>query len=100
MAQDQPANGVEFFIGGPNNTTGYTPLPGISGTSVTYTKHSGYTGVYGTDFVIETSETLTGAWTQETVGGNVVQSGDSFTYTFPTPLGTKKFVRLKVTGPN
>lgn len=94
---DGVSNGVELFIGGPNNTTGFTALPGITGNSVTFTKHAGFTpSTYGTDFVIETSETLTGAWTQETVGGNVSQSGDSFTYTFPPGGPAKKFVRLAV----
>ena len=101
---DGVTNGVEYFLGGPGgNTTGFTSLPTVTsnaGTlSITWTKGSGYTGTYGTDFRIETSETLTGTWTPETEGGTVTMSGDNVTYTFPSPLGTKKFARLVVTGP-
>jgi autotransporter-associated beta strand protein len=101
---DGVANGVEYFLGGPNgNTTGFTVLPGVTNTagalSVTWVMGTGYAGVYGTDFSVETSDTLTGAWAVETLGGNVAVSGRNVTYTFPAPLGTKKFARLKVTGP-
>lgn len=96
---DGVPNAIEYFIGGPNDTTGFTPLPGIAGNSVTYTKHAGFTGTYGSDFIIETSETLDGAWSPETLGGTVIQSGDSFTYTFPPGGPAKKFVRLAVTVP-
>ncbi len=101
---DGVANGVEYFLGGPNgNTTGFTVLPGVTNTagalSVTWVMGTGYAGVYGTDFSVETSETLTGIWNTETSGVNVVVSGSNVTYTFPAPLGTKKFARLKVTAP-
>ena len=99
-------NGVEYFIGGPTgNTTGFTPLPGVTNTagtlSVTWTKAAGYTGTYGTDFVVETSSTLSGTWTNEILspdpGFTVVITGNDVKYTFPA--GTKNFARLKVTGP-
>jgi autotransporter-associated beta strand protein len=101
---DGVPNGVEYFLGGPSGTTtGFTALPGVTnaaGTlSVTWTKSADYTGVYGTDFTVETSDTLTGTWTTESISGTVTISGNNVTYTFPTPLGTKKFARLKVTGP-
>jgi autotransporter-associated beta strand protein len=101
---DGVPDGIEYFVGGPNgNTTGPTMLPAIinnSGTlSITWTKAATYLGVYGTDFVIETSTTLTGTWTTETIGGNVALSGNAFTYTFPAASGTRKFVRLKVMSP-
>lgn len=101
---DGVANGVEYFLGGPTgNTTGFTALPGVTNTggtlTVTWVMGSGYAGVYGTDFTVETSDTLTGIWTTETSGVNVVVSGSNVTYTFPAPLGTKRFARLKVTGP-
>ena len=58
---------------------------------------------YTTDFVVETSATLSGPWTAETLGGgNIVDTanpGGSVKYTFPGPLSGKKFARLKVTGP-
>jgi hypothetical protein len=103
---DGVKNGIEYFLGGPTgNTTGFTPLPGVIDTlgtlSVTWPKGSGYLGVYGTDYVVETSSTLTGVWTTETLlGGNVDDSsGTEVKYTFPGPLSGKNFVRLKVTGP-
>ena len=100
---DGVPNGVEYFIGGPTgNTTGFTPLPGVTTTagvrSITWTKSATYSGTYGSDFFVETSTTLAGAWAVETLGGTVTVSGDNVTYTFPAgPV--KNFVRLKVTGP-
>ena len=46
---------------------------------------------------METSSTLTGVWTTETLGINVTITGNDVKYTFPA--GTKNFARLKVTGP-
>jgi autotransporter-associated beta strand protein len=96
-------NGTEFFLGGTANTTGFTELPGVdnnAGTlSVTWTKAATYPGVYGTDYTVETSATLADPWTPESEGVNVAINGDDVTYTFPNPLGTKRFARLKVTGP-
>jgi autotransporter-associated beta strand protein len=101
---DRVPNGVEYFLGGPNGyTTGFTALPGVTnaaGTlSITWVMGAGYVGVYNNDFTVETSDTLTGTWTTESSPGTVTISGSNVTYTFPAPLGTKKFVRLKVTGP-
>jgi autotransporter-associated beta strand protein len=98
---DGVPNGIEYFLGGTSNTTGQTPLPSIvesSGTlSITWTKAPGHLGTYGTDFVIESSDTLTGVWTIELLGVNVTANGNTFTYTFPT--STRRFARLKVMGP-
>jgi hypothetical protein len=100
---DGVSNGVEYFLGGSANTTGPTALPAVTNTggvvSITWTKAADYPGVYGTDFRVETSDTLAGSWTAETVGGTVAVSGNNVTYTFPAPLGARKFVRLAVTGP-
>jgi fibronectin-binding autotransporter adhesin len=97
-------NGTEFFLGGDTDTTGFTALPTVvnnAGTlSVTWAKHPNYPGQYGTDFVVQTSETLADPWTNEASPGTVTITGNNVTYTFPNPLGTKKFARLKVTGPN
>jgi autotransporter-associated beta strand protein len=98
---DGVPNGIEYFLGGTSNTTGQTPLPAVqnnSGTlSITWTKAPGHLGTYGTDFVIESSDTLTGVWTTETLGVNVTVNGNNFTYTFPA--STRRFARLKVMGP-
>jgi fibronectin-binding autotransporter adhesin len=98
---DGVPNGIEFFLGGNTNTTGQTPLPGITNTSgtlsITWTKSSTYSGTYGTNFTVETTDTLTGTWTTETLGGNVTQNVNNITYTFPA--AAKRFARLKVVGP-
>jgi fibronectin-binding autotransporter adhesin len=105
---DGVANGIEYFLGGPTgNTTGFTTLPSVvkalDGTlSVTWPKGSGYAGVYNTDYVVETSATLTGVWTAETIGGgNITDSGASVKFTFPggPAYSGKNFARLRVTGP-
>ena len=98
---DGVKNGVEYFLFGSTDTTGFTALPGVTNTagtlSVTWTKAASYTGTYNTDFVVETSSTLTGVWTTETLGVNVTITGNNVKYTFPA--GTVNFARLKVTGP-
>lgn len=105
MAQDHDndgvPNGVEWFLGGNTATSGLTALPGVvsSGgvSSVTWAKAAVFTGTYGTDFVIETCDTFGGERVAETVGGNVTITGNAVKYTFPAPVSSKKFVRLKVT---
>ncbi len=100
---DGVSNGVEHFLGGSASTTGFTPLPGATGPSnaltITWTKAAtGYNGVYLTDFFVETSTSLTGAWAMASLGAGpdkVVINGNEVTYTFPT-TGTKNFARLKV----
>jgi autotransporter-associated beta strand protein len=103
---DGVANGIEYFIGGPNgNTTGMTTLPTVVSNAglltVTWPKGAGYTGVYGTDFFVETSTTLSGPWTTEELSGNVTDSPASVIFTFPGgPAYTdKRFARLRVVGP-
>lgn len=98
---DGVSNGVEYFIGGPTgNTTGFTPLPGVTTvgnvSSITWSKSANYTGTYNTGFFVETSTTLaSGSWTTETLGSSVIISGNNVTFSFPAgPL--KKFARLKV----
>ncbi|MCU0796300.1 MAG: hypothetical protein MUF31_10235 [Akkermansiaceae bacterium] len=101
---DGVANGIEYFLGGNSVTTGFTSLPGvvtdIGGTSITWTKAADYSGVYSTDFIVETSTSLTGTWTAATLGtgaGNVEITGNAVKFTFPA--GTRQFARLRVTGP-
>jgi autotransporter-associated beta strand protein len=99
-------NGTEYFLFGSTNSTGFTSLPGVAndgGTlSVTWTKAStGYTGSYGSGFVVETSNSLaTDSWVTAAEGSGPDQvevSGNDVTYIFPN--GMKTFARLKVTGP-
>ena len=99
---DGVKNGIEHFLGGNTNTTGFTPLPSVTNTagtfSVTWTKAADYAGTYGTDFVVETSSTLSGTWSTETLGATVTITGNNVKYTFPAgPV--RNFARLKVTGP-
>ena len=98
---DGVLNGIEYFLGGNTNTTGPTPLPTIINTSgtlrITWTKSANYLGTYGTNFSVETTDTLGGTWTTETLGGTVVIVGNTITYTFPASV--RRFARLKVTGP-
>lgn len=104
---DGVSNGIEYFIGGPSgNTTGLTTLPGVTRAgdtlSVTFTKAADYTGVYGTDYRVETSATLAAPWAPQ-----VADPDPGFTVSFPSatevkytfPAGTKNFARLVVTGP-
>ena len=105
---DGVPNGVEHFLGGIADTTGFTtPLPGVDnnlGTlSVTWVRHpdfAGFPGNYGTAFVVETSATLANPWTPavEGVGEDKVEITDNnVKYTFPA--GTRNFARLKVVVP-
>jgi len=98
---DGVTNGVEYFIGGPNgNTTGFTALPEVNSEagafSVTFTKAADYAGVYGVDYMVETSATLSG-WAPAPGGSVTFPSATEVKFTFPA--GTKNFARLKVTGP-
>ncbi len=105
---DGVSNGVEYFLGGTGNTTGFTtPLPGVTDTagtlSVTWIRNPGFTGFpanYGTAFLVETSATLANPWTAAVQGvgaGFVEISGNNVKYTFPA--GIKNFARLKVVAP-
>ncbi len=104
-------NGVEYFLSGNLDSTGFTPLPALTANSITWQAASinaGYGGVYDIHFVVETSETLeAGSWVTAPIGtgaGTVsipfaaASAKRNVTYTFPT-TGPKKFARLKVTGP-
>jgi len=99
---DGVSNGIEYFLGGGSDTTGFTKLPGVTRTggafSITWTKSAGYVGGYGTDFLVESSTTLENPWTPEPLGVNVIISGDDVTFTFPTPLNPRNFARLRVNG--
>ena len=102
--QDGVPNGIEHFLGGNVQTTGYTALPGVNKAadgklSVTWTKSADFAGAYGTGYVIQTSDSLTGTWDDvPATGGGVTVSGNDVIYTFPSSGPARKFVRLKVMG--
>jgi hypothetical protein len=93
-------NGVEYFLGGNTNTTGFTALPAPASGAVTWTKAATYNGVFNTDFKVQSSTDLT-TWTDAAssgtpgVPGTVHLSGSNVTYTMPT-APAKSFVRLLV----
>ncbi|MCW1922267.1 autotransporter-associated beta strand repeat-containing protein [Luteolibacter arcticus] len=92
---DGVANGIEYFMG--VNGSAFTANPAMNAARlISWPKGAGYTGVYGTDYVVQTSINLT-TWDDVLVGDVVIES-DSVDYTLPTG-GSPKFMRLKVTGP-
>jgi fibronectin-binding autotransporter adhesin len=90
-------NGVEYFMGETGSSFTTNPAP-VSGT-VTWPMGATFTGVYGTDYEIQTSGDLA-SWTQVPVGAGAgvltVTPGVSVAYTLPAG-GGKVFVRLVVT---
>jgi autotransporter-associated beta strand protein len=99
---DGVANGIEHFLAGTGNSTGFTALPGVDAASmsVTWVRAATYTGSYGTHFVVETSTALGGTWTSAPLGtaaGQVQITGQQVRYRFPN--GTKGFARFKVLAP-
>ena len=93
-------NGIEYFLGGNSVTTGFTALPSPVSGAVTWSKDTSYTGIFGTDFKIQSSTDLT-TWTEAAtsgssgVPGTVFISGSDYIYTLPTGA-SKTFVRLMV----
>lgn len=95
---DGMPNGIEYFIGGPTgNTTGFTANPAPNSGTVTWPMGAGYTGVYGTDYEVQTSTDLT-TWTQvpEGTGDNTVTVTPGTSVVYDMPTGGKRFVRLVV----
>jgi autotransporter-associated beta strand protein len=99
---DGVQNGVEYFLSGPVDSSTFTSLPPVIGNSVTWVIGAGYNGVYGIDYVVQTSTTLSAPWTDAAPGNGAGQADlttvtGQVKYTFPA--GPRNFVRLKVTGP-
>lgn len=92
-------NGVEYFMGETDSSFTANPAP-VSGT-VTWPMGADYTGVYGTDYEVQSSSDLV-TWVQVPVGtvDNTVTvypgptPARSVVYDMPT--GGKRFVRLVV----
>lgn len=93
--RDGVSNGIEYFMS--LSGSGFTANPAVNGASlVSWPKGAGYTGTYGTDYVIQTSTNL-GTWA-DVPPGSVTIDADSIDYTLPSG-NPKIFARLKVTGP-
>ncbi|MEO7933314.1 MAG: autotransporter-associated beta strand repeat-containing protein, partial [Chthoniobacterales bacterium] len=92
---DGVKNGVEYFMGQTGSTFTANPAP-VNG-AVTWPMGATYTGVYGTDYEVQTSTDLVN-WTQVPIGTGdntvAVTAGTSVVYDMPA--GGKSFVRLVV----
>jgi len=96
---DGVPNGIEYFMGLSGNAFTANPTPNAAGT-ISWPIGAEYDGIYGTDYVIETSDDLAeGNWQPvlET-DPNLTIGASSIDYTLPTGE-VKVFARLKVTGP-
>lgn len=95
--KDGVINGIEYFMGATGSS--FTANPAVVNSTVTWPIGATYTGVYGTDYIVQTSSNLTN-WTPATVGVGagfvVITPGTSVSYTLP-PGAEKSFVRLLVT---
>jgi hypothetical protein len=87
---------TELFMG--ESGSGFTPPPALDANdTVSFTKGGSYTGVYGTDYVVQTSPNL-GSWTNVLETDPNLSDDSPLEYTL-APGGGKSFVRLKVMGP-
>jgi len=84
-------NGIEYFMGASGST--FTANPAVVGNTVTWPMGADYAGVYGTDYVVQTSTNLV-AWNGVAAGSVTILPGSSVAYTLPG--GAKLFVRLVV----
>jgi autotransporter-associated beta strand protein len=93
---DGVRNGIEYFMGQSGST--FTANPTVSGNTVTWPMGATYSGTYGIDYLVQTSDDLN-TWTAATVGVGAgfvaVNPAASVIYTLPTGSG-KLFVRLLV----
>lgn len=97
---DGVPNGIEYFMGLSGNAFTANPAPDAAGT-ISWPIGAEYDGIYGTDYVIETSDDLGNldAWAPVLETDPNLTIGDSsIDYTLPTGE-VKVFARLKVTGP-
>lgn len=92
---DGVANGVEYFMGETGST--FTANPSVTGGAVSWPRGGSYTGVYGTNYVVQTSSNLS-AWTDVLISDPNLDNGSPLEYTLPTGAGPL-FVRLKVITP-
>jgi hypothetical protein len=91
--QDGVPNGIAYFM----NATGRATLPGVVGSTVTWTNGGNIpSSAYGSRFVVQTSSDLV-TWTPVSVTDpKLSNTVGSVSYTLPPDVG-KTFVRLSVT---
>ena len=92
---DGVPNGVEFFMG--ETGSSFTATPGVVANVITWPKSDTYTGTYGVNYVVQTSDNLT-SWTDVLGTDPNLENGDPLKYTLPSGSGPL-FVRLKVIAP-
>ncbi len=88
-------NGAEYFMGATGSS--FTANPGVVAGTVTWPMGASYTGVYGTDYLIQTSANLT-SWSLVPAGSLTISSGTSVSYTLP--VGSPKLFTRLVVNPN
>ncbi|MEO7101368.1 MAG: LamG-like jellyroll fold domain-containing protein [Luteolibacter sp.] len=92
---DGVKNGIEYFMGQTGST--FTPNPAPVGGNVTWPMGATYSGVYGTDYEVQSSADLV-TWTQVPIGtgDNTVTVTAATSVVYHIPTGGKRFVRLVV----
>ena len=96
---DGVKNGIEYFMG--QTGTSFTANPAAVGDSVTWPMGTNYTGLYGTDYEVQSSTDLA-IWTKVEIGAVdntvTVNAGPSpaRSVVYNMPTGGKSFVRLVV----
>jgi autotransporter-associated beta strand protein len=99
---DGVSNGLEYFMG--ETGSSHTEMPGLvaieGGLSVTWPKGSQFFGVYGSDYVVQTSTNLQpegqpGGWTTAPLS-SVIDTPEFISYAFPAEF-SRYFARLKLT---
>jgi len=89
---DGVQNGIEFFMGLSGSGFTANPAPDANGL-VTWPMASNYSGIYGTDYVIQTSTDLI-AWSDVPESGVTIVTGVSISHTITG--ADAQFVRLIV----
>lgn len=92
---DGVSNGIEYFMG--LSGSSFTANPGVVAGKVSWPKGGSYMGLYGANYIVQTSTDLTN-WTDVLITDPNLSNGNPVEYTLPTG-GTQIFSRLKVTGP-
>lgn len=93
---DGVQNGIEYFMGETGST--FTANPAPANGTVTWPMGASYTGVYGTDYEVQSSTDLV-IWTKvdEGTGDNTVTITAGTSVVYDMPVGGRRFVRLVVT---